>query len=160
MPDAFVDAARAVRAAADRHPPTLARGVLADFVGEGHYARHLRRVRARSAERQAALLAAAAPALDGLLALAPDPAGLHLVGWLPPGVRDVVAADAARPLGVETSAHSRFTRGAGAAPLRPGPAREALLLGYAAFDERAIRAGVERLRRALATAASAGDPSW
>lgn len=154
VPDALVDAARTVRAAADRHPPTLVQGVLADFVGEGHYARHLRRVRALYAERQAALLAAA-PALDGRLALAPDPAGLHLVGWLPPGVRDAVAADAARALGVEVSALSRFTLGAGTICPHPGRAREALLLGYAAFDERAIRAGVDRLRRALAVAGSA-----
>src|SRR5690606_41224674 len=69
VPDALVDAFRAARAVLDRHAPPLAQGVLADFIAEGHYARHVRRVRAVYAERQAALLAAAEAELAGLLTL-------------------------------------------------------------------------------------------
>jgi GntR family transcriptional regulator/MocR family aminotransferase len=102
-------------------------------------------VRALYADRQAALLAAAAEAeLHGPLTLAPDPAGLHLVGWLPPGVVDTAAAEAAGVEGVDVAALSRFA-------LTPSSlsGRGALLLGYAAFDVSAIRTGVRRLRRAL-----------
>ena len=96
VPDALVDAFRAARAVLDRHAPTLAQGVLADFIAEGHYARHVRRVRAVYAERQAALLAAAEAELAGLLTLTPDPAGLHLVGRLAPGLDAEEAAAAGR----------------------------------------------------------------
>ncbi|HEU4565960.1 MAG TPA: PLP-dependent aminotransferase family protein [Gemmatimonadaceae bacterium] len=147
LPEELVDAVRAVRAATDRHSSTLEQGVLADFLGEGHYARHVRRVRALYAERQEMLLAAAADELDDRLSLTPDPAGLHLVGWLPPGVRDGAVSRAALAEGVEAVALSRFTlaRGEGSR----AAARGALLLSYAAFRGEEIRAGVRRLRRAL-----------
>lgn len=144
VPDALVDTIRAARAATDRHASTLAQGVLADFIGEGHYARHVRRVRALYAERQATLLAAAEAELHGLLTLAPDAAGLHLVGWLPPEVNDEEAVAAAAAEGVEAFALSRYTL----APSTPA-GRGALLLSYAGFDADAIRAGVRNLRRAL-----------
>jgi GntR family transcriptional regulator/MocR family aminotransferase len=39
------------------HPPILEQMALADFLAEGHFARHLRRIRALYAARLAALLA-------------------------------------------------------------------------------------------------------
>ncbi|MGI9077487.1 MAG: PLP-dependent aminotransferase family protein [Gemmatimonadaceae bacterium] len=148
LPDALVDAFRAARRLLDRFAPTLEQGVLADFMGEGHYARHVRRVRTLYAERQETLIAAGTSELDGVLRLAPDAAGLHLVGWLPPGVKDVDAARAAGVEGVEVSPLSRYS-------LAPpdGSAPGGLLLNYAAFDRRAIRAGARALRRALDGAA-------
>jgi DNA-binding transcriptional MocR family regulator len=50
---------RVARAIAGGHSPTLEQGVLADLNGEGHYLRHVRRVRALCAKRQQALLEAA-----------------------------------------------------------------------------------------------------
>ncbi|MDF1506347.1 PLP-dependent aminotransferase family protein, partial [Roseisolibacter sp. H3M3-2] len=151
VPDALADAMRAARAASDRFAPTIAQGVLADFIGEGHYARHVRRARAAYAERQAALLEAAARELDALLALAPDAAGLHLVGRLPAGVRDVDAVAAASAAGVEVAAVSDHALADGAARV---DGRDALLLSYAGFDARALRAGVRVLRRAQAARAA------
>jgi GntR family transcriptional regulator/MocR family aminotransferase len=145
VPDELVDAFRAARAAIDRHPPSLAQAVLADFMAEGHFARHVRRVRALYAERQAVLLAAAAETLAGLLTLEPDPAGLHLVGWLPDGLSDTDVAEAAAVEGVVVSPLSRQVVGAHAG----GPGRGALLLGYAGFGPGQLRSGVRRLRRAF-----------
>jgi GntR family transcriptional regulator / MocR family aminotransferase len=148
IPDAVVDKVRAARRVIDRHPPTFAQGVLADFIGEGHYARHVRRVRALYAERQAILLDAAKTELDGLIDLTPDAAGLHLVGWLPQGVSDAAASDAALAHGIETLPLSRCMR---------GPSehieRGALLLSYAGFDGNALRKGVLSLRRVLESSA-------
>lgn len=143
VPDGLVDAVRGVRAALDRHTATPLQGVLADFIGEGHYARHVRRVRALCAERQTELLEAAGAELDGLLTLAPDVAGLHLVGWLAAGMADPEAVAAAAAEGVQVLGLSRCR-------LAPAPAeRGGLLLSYAGFDGDAIREGVRRLRRAL-----------
>jgi GntR family transcriptional regulator/MocR family aminotransferase len=145
VPDELVEVFRVARAVSGGHSSTVEQSVLADFIGEGHYGRHVRRVRALCAERQQALLAAAERELGGVLELAPDAAGLHMVGWLPPRANDQRAADAAQREGVDVTPLSRYSA--------VRPARGALLLGYAAFDERAIRGGVRRLARALGASA-------
>jgi len=139
-PDLF-DAFCAARALSDRHSPTVEQAVLADFIAEGHFARHIRRMRALYAERQAALVAAGREELGGLLELKPADAGLHLTGLLPEGWSDLEAARAAESRGVDAQPLSAFH-------LRP-PARGGLVLGYAAYDEREISDGVRRLADAL-----------
>jgi GntR family transcriptional regulator / MocR family aminotransferase len=137
VPDPLIDAFQTARLVASGHSPTVDQAVLADFIGDGHYVRHVRRVRALCAERQHTLLAAASVELEGLLAVAPDPAGLHVVGRLRAGITDVAASAAARAAGVDAAPLSYFA-------VEAAPA-DALLLGYAAFDDRAIRRGVRRL---------------
>jgi GntR family transcriptional regulator/MocR family aminotransferase len=151
VPDPLVDAFRAARFVASGHSPTVDQAVLADFIGDGHYVRHVRRVRALCAERQHALLAAASVELDGLLTFAPDPAGLHVVGRLRAGITDVVASAAAHAAGLDAAPLSHF-----AVDWAPGAA---LLLGYAAFDDRAIRRGVRRLGEVLRPLVPSDRPS-
>lgn len=145
VPTELVDAFRAARTAADRCTPPVTQDVLTRFLEDGKYLRHLRRVRAVCAERQSALVTAAGSELDGLLTLEEDPAGLHLVGWLAPGISDTGAAEAAARESVTVSPLSRHRL----ASSPRSSERDALLLGYAAFDESEIRSGVRRLRRAL-----------
>ena len=66
---------------------------------------------------------------------------MHLVGWLPHGVSDTEAARVA-------SAHNVLALPLSAFSLEP-VTRGALMLGYTAFDDREIRAGVRRLITAL-----------
>ncbi len=129
------------RALADRHSPTLAQAVVADFMAEGHFVRHVRRMRTLYAERQEALLRAARRELGGLLEVAPAETGLQLVGWLPEGCDDRAVSEAARAAGVETAPLSAYH----AVSTR----RRGLLLGYAGFEPRLIRDGVRRLAAAL-----------
>ncbi len=140
VPEQLVETFRVAGAITSGAVATMDQGVLTDFITEGHYARHVRRVRALCAERQEVLLDASRRRLAGALDLVPDVAGLHLVGWLQ-GISEGAAAEAARAGGVQVSRLSAFTMGR--------TARGALLLGYAASDSRAIRTGVERLSRAL-----------
>lgn len=144
VPLHVADTFRAARAVADRHSPTVEQAVLADFIGEGHFGRHLRRMRALYEERQAALLELGRPALAEYLELEPSEAGLHLVGWLPRGVDGQRAVAALRAAGVDAQALSRYA-------IEPCE-RDALLLGYAAYDRRAIKRGVAEMRKALAAA--------
>lgn len=58
-PPELAAAFAAARTIVDRHAPTVEQAALADFIIEGHFARHIRRMRALYAERQALLVEAA-----------------------------------------------------------------------------------------------------
>jgi GntR family transcriptional regulator/MocR family aminotransferase len=140
VPPALADAFAAARALADRNPPGLEQAILAEFIAEGQFARHIRRTRALYAVRQRTLLKALCPLADRL-ALAPAAAGMHLVGYLPPGADDTAYARAAAAQGVRAVSLSAYaTR-----PLTRG----GLVLGYSAFTPEQIVAGAEGLIRAF-----------
>jgi GntR family transcriptional regulator/MocR family aminotransferase len=141
VPADLVEVFIAGRAVAGRPAPSLEQAALTDFITEGHFGRHIRRMRTLYAERQAALVEAGQRDLTGLLDVPPHEAGLHLVGWLPDGVDDCQASQAAAAHGVEAPALTPYS-------LEPLP-RRGLVLGYAAVDEAEIRAGVRRLATAL-----------
>lgn len=124
-----------------RHAPLTEQAVLCDFITEGHFGRHLRRMREVYAERLSVLLEAAREKLAGLLEISEIEAGLQTVGWLPVGIDGESAAKAAGAHNVEVFPISRYTRGKAA--------REGLQLGFAAVDTREIRRGVEDLAVAL-----------
>jgi GntR family transcriptional regulator/MocR family aminotransferase len=140
-PPSLVDAFVAARALADRGSPPLEQAVLADFLIDGHFASHVRRMRALYAERQRALVEAARRELAGLVEVPPKDQGMHLIGWLPDGVEDVEVSRRADAEGVEAPALSGYAR--------VPPSRQGLVLGYAAIGEKEVTAGVHRLRRAL-----------
>jgi GntR family transcriptional regulator/MocR family aminotransferase len=123
------------------HPPILEQMALADFLTEGHYARHLRRMRALYAARQAALLTAIRRECGKLLEVDVPQAGMHVAGWLRPGVSDKEIARQATEQGLEVVALSAMSR-------RPLP-RGGLALGYAACSEADIQAGVRILARII-----------
>src|SRR5204863_3642283 len=69
-PDLSAAFARA-RAAADRFACTLTQAVVADFIAEGHFARHIRRMRTLYAARQEALVRAVRRELGGVIDVEP-----------------------------------------------------------------------------------------
>ncbi len=145
-PPILVDALAAARALVDRESPAVDQAVLAEFIADGQFARHVRRMRTLYAERQQALLDAAARDLNGLLDLRPSEAGMHLVGWLPEGVDDRRASMRAAAWDVEAAPLSVYR----IAPSRRG----ALLLGYACVPSSEIPPAVRRLGAALAAVSS------
>jgi GntR family transcriptional regulator/MocR family aminotransferase len=143
VPMNLASAFAAARAIAGLSSPSIEQAVLADFIAEGHFARHIRRMRTLYAERQEALVEAATRKLTGLLEVSPTETGLHLVGWLPEGVDDRMASQRAAIHGVETRALSLYR-------MEPS-CRGGLVLGYAAFTPTEIRAGIGKLATALRT---------
>ena len=145
-PPGLVDGFKAARAALDDHAPMTPQPALADFIAEGHYAAHLRRMRRLYQARQQALLDAASRHLAGLLEVAPDEAGMHLVANLAPALAarmdDTTAASRAATAGIATNALSGYYMGTAR--------RQGLMLGYAAFDATEIETAAQRLARALA----------
>ncbi len=146
VPKHLVDTFMAVRRITDTHPPMIAQPALAEFVAAGHLAQHIRRMRALYAERQKRFLERAAAILGPLLDLAPAEAGMHLVGFLPPGIDDRAVSEAARARGIEAPALSAFY--VAEAP-RPG-----LLLGYTGITQGELERGLKGLAEAIRSVAA------
>jgi GntR family transcriptional regulator / MocR family aminotransferase len=124
-----------------RHSPLPEQAVLCDFITEGHFGRHLRRMREVYAERLSVLLECAKEKLEGLLEISAIEAGLQTVGWLREGIDGESVTRAAATRDVEVFPLSRYSRGT--------MAREGLQLGFAAVEVREIRRGVQDLAIAL-----------
>ena len=144
VPRDLIHAFLVTRFFASRHPPRLEQAALARFIAEGHFARHVRRMRALYARRQQALLAAAGREATAAIRIEAAPAGLHLLGHLPPHADDGEVSRKLAQSGIDAMPLSAF------AIKRKLP--PALILGYTAIHERAIRDGVRRLRQGLAGA--------
>lgn len=97
IPPDLVDRFIAVRFATDIFPPTLFQSVLTDFMFEGHFARHIRRMRALYKARRTALVESLHAEFGDFFEIQGAEAGMHLTVTLPPGYRDVeIATRAAR----------------------------------------------------------------
>jgi GntR family transcriptional regulator/MocR family aminotransferase len=145
VPPRLVEVFSRARAALDDHASTALQPALAEFMRLGHFAGHVRRMRKRYAARQSVLLAAAAEHLSESLALAPDPAGMHLVAGLSPMLRrrhgDRAVSGLAAAHGIVAPPLSSYFVGR--------PTRQGLLLGYAAYPEDRIVSAVEVLSAAF-----------
>src|ERR1041384_1886374 len=99
-PPALVDAFLAARAMVGRHSPSVEQAILTDFIEEGHFGRHIRRMRMLYAERQTLLIEALEKECGDLLEVEPSAAGIQPLAWLPEGLDDREAAREAAARGV------------------------------------------------------------
>jgi GntR family transcriptional regulator/MocR family aminotransferase len=141
VPPALVDAFARSRFLCDGHSSVVSQAVLAEFIQEGHFARHVRRMRLLYAERQEVLVSAAARELAGLLEVRPCDAGMHLIGWLPKKADDQKIAQRVRSHGLATTPLSMLLVDAARLP--------GLLLGYTAITSRSIKEEVRKLASVL-----------
>jgi GntR family transcriptional regulator/MocR family aminotransferase len=140
VPADLVERFLAVRFAMDIGPPAFHQTVLADFIREGHFARHIRRMRLLYAERRSALIESLRNELGSLAEIAGAQAGMHLCVMLK-GISDrEVAARAAR--------HCLYLL-----PLSPFYAgnapRQGLILGFGSTSVEEIPDAVRKLRVVL-----------
>jgi GntR family transcriptional regulator/MocR family aminotransferase len=82
IPHELVPRFQAVRVAMDISPPTFPQAVLADFIGEDHFSRHIRRMRSLYCERRDALLHHLSPLFGSRLKITGQQAGMHLCVFL------------------------------------------------------------------------------
>jgi len=129
------------------HPPFLTQAVLADFMIEGHFERHLRRMRAAYRERLEALAAGAERFCGGALRLRPVHTGLHAVADLYGADAEAVFREAASRDLELTPLSAYYTPGT--------PSPNALVLGFAAVRPATLIQGMERLAAAIAAARTA-----
>lgn len=134
-----------------RHIPLLEQLVLSEFIREGHFGRHVRRMREIYAERLSVLLEEARARLTGLVEVSDVEAGLQTTAWLCRGID----ADA------ESVAAAAAKRNVDVTPIRRycqrGGFPKGLQLGFAAVDNREIRRGVRDLAIALQ---AEGESPW
>ena len=119
----------------------IEQAILCEFIVEGHFGRHLRKMRDLYTERLEALFHYGDRYLNGLLKLSDAKAGLYISAFLQNGMASGEAEARAAASGIETRALDRFT-------LKHRDPK-GLLLGFASFDERSIRAGTIQLAAAL-----------
>ena len=92
LPHALVEPFCAMRAVMDRSPSTQLQAVTADFIREGHFLGHIRRMRALYQARQACLVDALRLRLGNFMRIEPVSAGMHVIGWLAPELDDAAIA--------------------------------------------------------------------
>ena len=144
VPERLVGPFSEARATIDRFPAIAPQMILCDFITEGHFARHLRRMRELYAARLEEFQALVGERLGDALELAPVTTGLQTVGWLRAARSDVAVARAALARDVEVLPLS---------PLRIAqPLREGLVMGFAGFERAETLRGIDGLREAIAEA--------
>lgn len=134
------------RAGLDLQPPILPQPVVDAFIREGFFSAHVRRMRFIYRNRQAALVEAARKYISDFVTVEPDDSGLHLLATFNP--------DLSRRFSDTTLSRIALDHQVVAPPLSQFYADRrdggALVLGYAAIDERTIFRATQRLAEAVA----------
>lgn len=141
IPADLVEGFVAVRHAMDVSPPHFYQAVLVEFINEGHFSRHIRRMRTVYGERREMLFRCIKKELGSALQMHGAEAGLHLTVTLPRGCRDrAISARAAR-------------ENLWLWPLSPSylgaPHRQGFILGLGGATVAEIPAAVRRLRSVI-----------
>lgn len=146
LPPHLAEAARRLKTLMNNGNSWLEQAAMADFMLDGGYRRHLRRVRQTYMERRDALLRSLETHF-GKCDVSGEDAGMHLIWSIPDGMPDAVSIERKaleNEIGVYTfSTGAALHFGSGAAD------RRHLVLGYAALTPREIEAGIAGLKRSV-----------
>jgi GntR family transcriptional regulator/MocR family aminotransferase len=138
VPEALAASFATASAELYREGQLLQQAVLAEFIAEGHFTSHIRRMRALYGQRRELMLATIAKRYGGKLDIVGGDAGLHLVLRLPDHVDD--RAVAARAL-----AENIVVRPLSGYFARRADAHSGLLIGYACVPDEEIEPAFETL---------------
>jgi GntR family transcriptional regulator/MocR family aminotransferase len=137
VPPDLVDHFLAMRHAMDVSPPHLYQAVLTDFIAEGHFARHIRRMRVLYSERRNILVRSLEREFGGLLQVMGDKAGMHLAVNMPKRFDD-------REIAMRAARESLWLW-----PLSPSyirkPAHHGFILGFGSTTAAEIPTAVQHL---------------
>jgi len=126
---------------ADRQSPMVEQRVLTDFINEGHWERHLRRMRTLYDRRRQALVHALETHFGDRVTIMGENAGMHLMIRLSGKLSDDEVERRARLAGVGLVSARLYYLG--------GNRGDEFVLGYAGLSERRIQEGVRRLAKIL-----------
>jgi GntR family transcriptional regulator / MocR family aminotransferase len=141
LPESLVKPFVTARSFIDRHPPFMNQAILAEFISEGYFSQHVKKMRVAYAERLGVLCSEADKHLSELVEIQTPESGMRAVGWLCNGMSDKRAAQLAQEEGIETLPISMFS-----SEYRHPPG---LMLGFAGCNPADIRRGVKILAKVL-----------
>lgn len=144
LPPSLVDAFVQGKGIIDRHTATVPQMVLADFINEGHFNRHIKRTREAYAERRHTLLTMLERHMADEFEIGNADAGLHFAVTFRRRRNDRTIVRMAQERGIELRALSSFYNA-------PQPSRSmlpasGLLMGFAAVREADLKRGVLELQ--------------
>jgi GntR family transcriptional regulator / MocR family aminotransferase len=135
----LVDQFKRIKNNLDRQSPIMDQLILAKFMEEGYFLRHIRKMRLLYAERQKILIRLLQEYLPGDLTPYAAPSGMHLLCYLSKKINvDILRREAAQHRlvisFVDTLKHA---------------VQPAIVLGYTAFSKYKLKMGVERLKECV-----------
>ena len=125
----------------DRGAPTLTQAAVADFITEGHFERHLRRLRKAYGRRRKVLVRALQTHFPGRLQYSDAEAGLHVMVYLSKSYDEEEVVRKAAEAGVGVYPGQSYH-------VKQAPA-PSILLGFSGLDEQEIEEGIRRLAAVL-----------
>jgi GntR family transcriptional regulator/MocR family aminotransferase len=148
IPADLVDRFAAVRFSMDIFPSYLFQEALTDFMHDGHFARHIRRMRSLYKSRRTALVESLRAEFGDFLQIHGSEAGMHLTVTLPESFKngnglhdaDIAARAAKEKLWLWPLSHCYSN----------GKTRQGFLLGFSNTPEEQMPSAVRRLRQAIA----------
>lgn len=141
VPRSLVEGFKTAVSITGQYPPLLLQAALADFIGQGFFATHLRRMRRLYARRMRDFVALSRDRLDPWLTVSEADTGMQVMGRFKQPIDDGVLLAAALKRGVDfsrMSTHYRFAE-----------PQQGMFLGYAGVDRDQTRTGIARLRMAF-----------
>ena len=148
IPPTLYDTFVHLREAFDIFSPVLPQLVLTDFLQEGHFARHLRRMRSVYFGRRNALVQAIHDYLGDVLQPYNIDAGLHLTAFLKWNIDDCEVVRRAAEQQISASALSICYAGR--------KSKKGLILGFGSSTERQMRPAAQKLARIINEVARVG----
>ncbi len=148
LPPEMVEAFVQAKWLADRQSPTLEQLALTDFLEEGHFERHLRKMRRLASARRDALRAALEEHLGKRVELSRPSAGMHLMIRLSVPHGGAPASELEKRVVADAALHGVGIYPVGPCCHRP-PKEPSFVLGYAALTEARIREGVALLAKSI-----------
>jgi GntR family transcriptional regulator/MocR family aminotransferase len=140
VPPDLVDHFHSMRRVMDLGAPTFHQQVLADFIDEGHFARHIRRMRVHYGELRTSLVQHLTDAFGDAIEISGDEAGMHLSVILPDSRDDLELSDRAIDYRLALWPLSRSYL------QRP---RQGFILGFGGLTLKEIPPAVQSLRQLL-----------
>lgn len=142
VPEDLVERFLAARFALDIGPPTFPQAVLADFIGEGHFARHIRRMRSVYAARRNALIENLRDRFGSMVEMMGADTGMHLAVVLK-GISDRALSERGARENLWLAPLSSLFMGK--------KAQQGFILGFGSTSVQEIPAAVHKLWRLVRT---------
>lgn len=139
VPTAWVSLVSRAKWLCDRQSPLWEQYALTDFITEGHFERHIRRMRQLYDQRRQTLVEALQTQLGSRVNILGEKAGIHLMAQIQTDLTDEEVIEGAIAQGVGLVSAQRYYLGK--------PQTGEFIFGYAQLNKDQIRQGVEVLGR-------------